>query len=169
VLQGGADGFRRGLELEAGGGGDDLGGCGWANGLGAAELEALATEHGTALRGLEGDRGLDVALRALGTSLGADETCGRGDATGAGSSAEDGALGLAGLAAFWVVFELPIKEEDLLAGSKDKLPVAIHAGKKSVDELCLHRILRRAGKGLNMRLGQSSGAVRMFESRYGAR
>jgi hypothetical protein len=147
VLEGGGDGFRgRGLEIEAGGGCDQLGCRRGACGLGAPGLEALATEDGPALRGLEGDRGLDVALGALSAGFCAGEGCCGNDAIGARACTEDRALCLAGLAALGVVLELFIQEEDLLTGSEDKLTVAIYAGKKPVNELCLHRILRRAEK-----------------------
>ena len=147
VLKGGGYGLRgRSLEIEARGGCDEFGCRRGACGLGASGLEALAAEHRAALSRLEGHRSLDVALGALSSRFGAGERRSGDDTVWSGACAEDCAFGLAGLAALGVVLELFVEEEDLLTGSEDKLTVAIHAIKKPVNELCLHRILRRAGK-----------------------
>lgn len=84
-------------------------------------LEALPAENRPALCGLERNRSFTLAP---GTNcLGFDPL----HAAGALAQAERlGALALAGLAAFWLIFELFIVEEKLLASGKDEVGAAIH-------------------------------------------
>src|ERR1700736_3873454 len=82
-------------------------------------LEALTAEHGAALGRLEGNGRLDAALRAAGTRLRARQAGRCRTAARARSGANPGTLRLAGLAAFGVVLELLVKEEELFPGGED--------------------------------------------------
>ena len=88
--------------------------------------EALATEDGAALCGSEGDSGFLAALGAGGSSFHARKMV---RVAHAGWGGEDGyALGLTGLTAFGLVFELFVAEKQLFPGGEDKVNTAIDAG-----------------------------------------
>jgi hypothetical protein len=87
-------------------------------------LEARPAEHRAALRGLEGNRRFRGALRTDRPGLGAD--------TISGSSHT---LDLALLTTLWIVFELLIVKEELLAGGKDKVVTAIRTFQNLIDEI----------------------------------
>jgi hypothetical protein len=76
-------------------------------------LETLAAEHWTSLRGLERYSGFTSTLRAIRA---------RFDAT-SGSALT---LGLAGLAAFRLVFKSLIEKEMLFTGGENKIRTAVH-------------------------------------------
>src|SRR6266851_5999776 len=91
-------------------------------------LEALFAEHRTALRRLEGYRGLLAAVRAHRGRFHAFAPV-----TAAGRTA--GPLPLAGFAPFRLVFEVLVGEELLFSRRPDELCAAVHAREDSVLEL----------------------------------
>jgi hypothetical protein len=82
----------------------------------AAE-EALAAKYRTTLSGFERNCGFPTALRTGGKGFGFATSCGRSAL----------ALGLAGLAALWLVFEVLIPEEVLFPRCEYELCSAIDA------------------------------------------
>ena len=94
--------------------------------IGALCLETLAAEHRTPLRRLERNSCLDAARGAMSPRL-RSRDAGRCRA-GASVHARAGAPTLARLAPLWVVLELFIEEEELFAGSKDKVAATVDAG-----------------------------------------
>jgi hypothetical protein len=78
-------------------------------------LETGPAKHGSPLRRTEWNRGVRTARRTLRSGLG----------THTGTSV--GALGLALLAAFGIVFELLVVEKQLFTSGEDKLFAAISA------------------------------------------
>lgn len=92
--------------------------------------EAFAAEHGPALRRPEGNRGLFSTLRAGGSSFNAGVMMSvprRG-----GSRKHSHAFGLTGFAAFGLVLELLVVEEELFARGKNELGAAVDAGQNFV-------------------------------------
>lgn len=79
-------------------------------------LETLATEDRPPLGRLKGDCGFLAALRARGAGLGFNGNLARRRRTQHGNS-----LRLADLAAFWLVLELFIVKEKLLACGEDEV------------------------------------------------
>ena len=75
------------------------------------ELEAGATENGTALGRLERNGGFDTAGRALGAGFCAGQRKGGRGSSTFGCPPKAGALGLAELAPFRVVLELAVEKE----------------------------------------------------------
>jgi hypothetical protein len=100
--------------------------------LGLAGQEALATEDRTPLCWFERDSGLPSALRAGGHGF----TLGEASATAAGALT----LGLAGLAALGLVFEILIVEKVLLARSEDEIRTAVYTLEDAILKLrhCLY-------------------------------
>jgi hypothetical protein len=83
-------------------------------------LETFATEDGPSLRRLEGDGGLFATLGTCGASLGF------GGRLSWNRRPQNGdAFCLAGLATFWLVFELLVVKEKLFARGKDKVRTAV--------------------------------------------
>ncbi len=96
-------------------------------------LEALAAEHRTTLRRLERNRRLDAARRTMRPRL-RSRDAGRCRSR-AGLHARAGTPTLARFAPFRIVFELFIEEEELFAGSEDKVATTVDAGQKTIHEV----------------------------------
>ena len=94
-----------------------------------ARLEALAAEHGTALGRTEGHRSFLPASRAV--RRGFDSL----SADGGASRRARRTLRLAGLAAFRLVLEILVGEEELLAGSPNEGGPAVYAVEGLILEL----------------------------------
>jgi hypothetical protein len=103
-------------------------------------LETLAAEDRTPLRGTERHRCFLAARRAVGRRFNAFAANRR-----AATSRTRCALGFAALAAFRLIFEIFVGEEQLLAGGPDKRGPTVHAGQSLVKEL--HRNLSRSPQG----------------------
>lgn len=103
----------------------------------APPLEAFAAVHRTALRGLEGDRGLLAALRA--NRLGFDALHARRTVTLR-------AAGFARFATFRFVLEAFVGEKHLFAGREDKFSATIGTLQNPI--MVFHTLLRtRTGRG----------------------
>src|SRR6266542_213180 len=96
-------------------------------------LEALPAEDRPPLRRPEGDGGFLAARGAVGRRLDPLARDGRA------ARGPRRALRFAGFAALWLVLEILVGEEKLLAGRPDELGTAVHAGEGLVLEL--HRSL----------------------------
>ena len=93
-------------------------------------LEALPAEHRPALRGLERNRGFALAPGTDRPGFHPLRV-----AAALRQSKRLGALVLAGLAAFWLIFELLIVEEKLFAGCEDEVGSAIDTLQNLILEL----------------------------------
>jgi len=95
--------------------------------------ETFATEDRTALRRLERDGGFFAALGAGSARFHPGKVVRITRGLRGGKNRDP--LGLAGLAAFGLVFELLVVEKQLFSGGEDELSAAVDAGQYSILKL----------------------------------